>query len=72
MLLLLTDVKGVYNLPPSNPKAELLSLYRQEESSVEIGAKSSQGRGGMASKIEAASFAVAPGAPCGACVIGDG
>ena len=72
VLLLLTDVKGVYDLPPSNPKAKLLSLYRQDQSSVEIGAKSAQGRGGMSSKIEAASAAVRAGSNCSACVIAAG
>lgn len=72
VLLLLTDVDGVFDMPPSNPKATLLPFYRQAISSVEIGAKSAQGRGGMASKIEAAMAAVKPGTQCSACVIATG
>jgi delta-1-pyrroline-5-carboxylate synthetase len=72
VLLLLTDVHGVYDMPPSNPGAKLLTLYRPKESTVEIGAKSAQGRGGMSSKIEAAVAAVRPGSTCSACVIAAG
>lgn len=71
-LLLLTDVEGVFDQPPSNPGAKKLELYVEETSSVSIGAKSSQGRGGMASKIEAASSAVADGSNCSACVVASG
>lgn len=71
VLLLLTDVEGVYDLPPSDPRAKLIPLYRQS-SEIEIGEKSAQGRGGMASKIGAASAAVAPGSRCNACVVAAG
>jgi len=39
---------------------------------VAIGAKSSQGRGGMGSKIDAARAAVQPGSRCRACVVASG
>jgi delta-1-pyrroline-5-carboxylate synthetase len=39
---------------------------------VEIGAKSAQGRGGMASKIDAALAAVKKGSNCSACVVASG
>ena len=71
VLLLLTDVGGVYDLPPSDPKAKLIPLYRQC-SEVAIGEKSAQGRGGMASKISAAVSAVKPGSRCTACVVAAG
>jgi delta-1-pyrroline-5-carboxylate synthetase len=71
VLLLLTDVEGVYDLPPKDPNAKLISLYRQT-SEVEIGEKSLQGRGGMASKIGAALSAVRPGSRCTACVVAAG
>lgn len=71
VLLLLTDVGGVYDLPPSDPNAKFIPLYK-ETSEVEIGQKSAQGRGGMASKIGAASSAVQPGSRCTACVVADG
>lgn len=72
VLLLLTDVEGVYDRPPSDPNAVLLRHYRQETATVQIGAKSSQGRGGMASKIDAALSAVQQGSTCGACVVAAG
>jgi len=71
VLLLLTDVDGVYDRPPSDKGSKLYSFYRQE-SEVTIGEKSSQGRGGMKAKIAAASRAVAPGSTCCACVIANG
>lgn len=71
VLLLLTDVNGVYDLPPLDPNAKLITLYRQT-AQVAIGEKSSQGRGGMASKIGAATSAVKPGSRCNACVVAAG
>lgn len=72
VLLLLTDVPGVYDRPPNEQGAVLLSHYRQESTQVAIGEKSAQGRGGMASKIDAAISAVRPGSSCSACVIAAG
>jgi delta-1-pyrroline-5-carboxylate synthetase len=72
VLLLLTDVDGVYDRPPTDPNAKMLSMYMPNSSEVAIGAKSAQGRGGMGSKIEAASAAVRPGAICSACVVASG
>jgi len=72
VLLLLTDVQGVYDRPPTDPEAKLLSYYQPESTQVAIGAKSAQGRGGMASKIDAALAAVAAGSKCRACVVAAG
>lgn len=73
VLLLLTDVAGVYDRPPSDPMAKLLPLYVSNATNpVEIGTKSAQGRGGMAAKIDAAVSVVKPGSSCGACVIAAG
>lgn len=73
VLLLLTDVDGVFDSSPKeNPNAKLLSFYHADSDSVEIGTKSNQGRGGMGSKIEAATDAVAPGSKCLACVVSGG
>lgn len=69
--LLLTDVKGVYDRPPSEQGSKLLQFYAQD-SDVTIGQKSNQGRGGMGAKIDAAINAVMPGSQCGACVIASG
>lgn len=71
VLLLLTDVEGVYDKPPSSPGAKLIPYYHTE-SKVAIGEKSAQGRGGMAAKIDAAASAVLPGSNCTACVIAAG
>ena len=57
LLILLTDVDGVYNKPPKAPGAQRLSVYCRDSSCV-MGAKSTQGRGGMQAKIEAACNAV--------------
>jgi len=71
VLVLLTDVEGVYDSSPKeNPNAKLLPFYQQQ--SIEIGTKSAQGRGGMASKIEAATSAVKEGSQCSACVVAAG
>lgn len=72
VLLLLTDVSGVYDRPPSESGANLLSFYDHLETTVAIGEKSSQGRGGMSSKIEAALSAVQSGSPTSACVVAAG
>jgi delta-1-pyrroline-5-carboxylate synthetase len=50
----------------------LLPLYLAADQQVAIGAKSSQGRGGMAAKIQAALSAVKPGSSCTACVFAAG
>eukprot|EP00560_Eucampia_antarctica_P000373 CAMPEP_0197841290 /NCGR_PEP_ID=MMETSP1437-20131217/46091_1 /TAXON_ID=49252 ORGANISM="Eucampia antarctica, Strain CCMP1452" /NCGR_SAMPLE_ID=MMETSP1437 /ASSEMBLY_ACC=CAM_ASM_001096 /LENGTH=804 /DNA_ID=CAMNT_0043451017 /DNA_START=29 /DNA_END=2443 /DNA_ORIENTATION=- len=71
VLLLLTDVQGVYDRPPSDEGAQLLSLYT-DGADVAIGEKSTQGRGGMAAKINAAKSAVKPGSTCSACIIAGG
>ncbi|CAK4080813.1 unnamed protein product [Aphanomyces euteiches] len=56
LLILLTDVEGVYNKPPSEPQARVLSVYSDE--SIVFGKKSSVGRGGMQAKIQSAQRAV--------------
>jgi delta-1-pyrroline-5-carboxylate synthetase len=71
VLVLLTDVDGVYDLPPTHPKAKIIPFHHSD-SSVAIGEKSAQGRGGMAAKIAAAESAVRPGSACAACVIAAG
>jgi len=71
LCLLLTDVDGVFDRPPSEKGAKLLSFFPQDQS-VGIGAKSMHGRGGMGSKIAAAQFAVSEGSQCRACVVLNG
>lgn len=60
LLILLTDVGGVYDKPPSDPDAKHVGIFRHE-SSPDIGAKSAQGRGGMQAKIAASMMATRGG-----------
>lgn len=62
LLILLTEVDGVYTRAPGTPGAELL---RDGASALEaeIGAASSLGTGGMGSKIVAAQMAASAGIP---------
>jgi glutamate 5-kinase len=59
-LALLTDVEAVFDKPPDQKGAKRISVYVPEQN-IEIGTKSTMGRGGMASKIEAASLAAEGG-----------
>ena len=43
VLVLLTDVEGVYDKPPTIPGAKKLEIYRTLTSEVAIGEKSAQG-----------------------------
>lgn len=61
LLILLTDVKGVYDRPPSEVGAQVIDIFHEEETSFEVGAKSLQGRGGMGAKVDAALSAVKGG-----------
>jgi len=72
VLVILTDVEGVFDSCPSVSGAKLLDLFVEKSSDVAIGAKNPQGRGGMASKIDAAVSAVSPGSKCTACVVASG
>jgi len=42
--VLLTDVNGVYDRPPSEKGSKLLSFYHQDTADITIGEKSSQGK----------------------------
>ena len=60
LLLLLSDVDGVYNKPPSEPGSKLINSFNpaQQKNSIAFGEKSNVGTGGMESKIKAAEFAL--------------
>ena len=58
-LVLLTDVDGVHTAPPSEPGAERIDVWDDDD--VRIGALSAGGRGGMGAKISAAQVAVRAG-----------
>jgi glutamate 5-kinase len=62
LLVLLTEVAGVYTAHPATPGAELVAEGEQTEG-LALGRLSSLGRGGMASKIAAARLAAAAGIP---------
>jgi glutamate 5-kinase len=62
LLVLLTEVDGVYTEHPASPRAELLPDGEAADAAV-IGASGELGRGGMASKIAAARLAAAAGVP---------
>jgi len=72
VLLLLTDVEGIYTCSPKEfpDTAQLLPLFRGD--GYEEGAKSNQGRGGMGAKVKAAQMAVKGGSECRACIIASG
>jgi len=74
VLVILTDVNGVYDKPPSAKNANLIKFYPNDSAGIEIGDKSAQGRGGMGAKIDAAIEAVQPyaGSKCTACVVVSG
>ena len=61
LLILLTDVKGVYDLPPSDPNAKLIDVFRPKSTDFKEGSKSAQGRGGMSAKVAAALSAIEGG-----------
>ena len=62
LLVLLTEVEGVYTRAPGTPGAELLPEGEHARAAV-LGATSPLGRGGMRSKVLAAELAAAGGIP---------
>lgn len=60
LLILLTDVKGVYDRCPTDPKAKLIDVFN-DDTGFKVGKKSLQGRGGMGAKVNAALRAVSGG-----------
>jgi glutamate 5-kinase len=62
LLVLLTEVAGVYSRAPGTPGAELLAEGDRARGAV-LGAASPLGRGGMRSKVLAAELAAAAGIP---------
>eukprot|EP00252_Welwitschia_mirabilis_P000165 TRINITY_DN1012_c0_g1_i2.p1 TRINITY_DN1012_c0_g1~~TRINITY_DN1012_c0_g1_i2.p1 ORF type:complete len:643 (+),score=120.68 TRINITY_DN1012_c0_g1_i2:423-2351(+) len=65
LLILLSDVEGLYSGPPSDPRSKLIYTYIKEKHSEEItfGEKSRVGRGGMTAKVKAADYAASAGVP---------
>ncbi|KAK3231395.1 hypothetical protein Dsin_003325 [Dipteronia sinensis] len=65
LLILLSDVEGLFSGPPSDPKSRLIHTYIKEKHQGEItfGDKSRVGRGGMTAKVKAAVNAAYAGIP---------
>jgi len=73
LVLLLTDVDGVYTAPPSTPGAKIIHTMNQGlcvDTKNPDGTSSGLGRGGMEAKISAASKALGTRVP--AIIIGNG
>ena len=65
LLILLSDVEGLYTGPPSEPKSKLIHTYVKDkhDDMVTFGEKSRVGRGGMTAKVYAAWNAASAGIP---------
>ncbi|XP_042435876.1 delta-1-pyrroline-5-carboxylate synthase-like [Zingiber officinale] len=65
LLILLSDVEGLYSGPPSEPNSRLIHTYVKErhDSEITFGDKSRVGRGGMTAKVKAAVYAAYAGTP---------
>jgi len=64
LVLLLTDVDGVYTLPPSIPGAQVIRTIRSDISpQIHTSGSSEFGRGGMTAKIDATEHALSTGVP---------
>jgi glutamate 5-kinase len=65
LLILLTDVEGLYDRNPADPAASLVSLVRNVDDAVRAhaGKAGTLGTGGMATKLEAAASAAHRGIP---------
>ncbi|KAF8395170.1 hypothetical protein HHK36_019111 [Tetracentron sinense] len=65
LLVLLSDVEGLYNGPPSEPHSKLIHTYikKKHQGEITFGDKSRVGRGGMTAKVKAAVVAADAGIP---------
>ncbi|KAL5740534.1 hypothetical protein ACOSP7_029417 [Xanthoceras sorbifolium] len=65
LLILLSDVEGLYSGPPSDPKSKLIHTYvrAKHQGEITFGDKSRLGRGGMTAKVNAAVCAAYAGIP---------
>ena len=68
LLLILSDIDGLYDAPPSQPGANLIRTYSRnvhgkDAGGIIIGEKSTMGRGGMTAKVESALKAMLEGVP---------
>ncbi|KAA8534164.1 hypothetical protein F0562_031643 [Nyssa sinensis] len=65
LLVLLSDVEGLFSGPPSDPHSKLIHTYIKErhDGGITFGDKSRVGRGGMTAKVKAAVYAAHAGIP---------
>lgn len=65
LLVLLSDVEGLYSGPPSEPSSKIIHTYIKEvhQAKITFGDKSRVGRGGMTAKVKAAVYAASAGIP---------
>lgn len=65
LLVLLSDVEGLYSGPPGERDSRIIHTYVKEKHQGEItfGDKSRVGRGGMTAKVKAAVYAASAGTP---------
>jgi delta-1-pyrroline-5-carboxylate synthetase len=65
LLVILSDVDGLYSGPPSDPQSKIIHTYINEKHGklINFGEKSSVGRGGMEAKVAAAANAASKGVP---------
>lgn len=62
VLILMSDVNGIYTLPPNQEGARLLSTYTPSDTDqITFGQKSRVGLGGMESKVKSATWALKRG-----------
>ncbi|KAL5234669.1 hypothetical protein ACI65C_002079 [Semiaphis heraclei] len=59
LLILMSDVDGIFTLPPDHEGAKMISTYNTDMADlIQFGKKSSVGTGGMDSKVQAATWAL--------------
>lgn len=64
LLILLSDVEGLYSGPPNEPNSKLIHTYvKEKQPEITFGDKSRVGRGGMTAKVNAAVCAAYAGIP---------
>ncbi|RLN04279.1 hypothetical protein C2845_PM13G13340 [Panicum miliaceum] len=65
LLIMLSDVEGLYSGPPSDPQSKIIHTYVNEKHGklISFGEKSRVGRGGMQAKVVAAANAASKGVP---------
>eukprot|EP00899_Mesostigma_viride_P002182 jgi/Mesvir1/11965/Mv00285-RA.1 len=65
LLIILSDVEGLYSGPPGHADSRLIHTYdrNMHDKTISFGEKSRVGRGGMSQKVEAAWTAAAAGVP---------